>query len=742
LLHSALELATNQLDERASQTMSDKYFRTSRQLITSAGPGQIVESQMGRVFNERVPEAHGDSTLAGYWYVVWKFRWTIVFAVATLTAIAAVVSFLTPPIYEATARVEIEAETPLLQSQSANDIYQKTDADEIFLQTQIQVIESESLAWQTIERLQLASHLSRAPLGAGTLEDFDKHKVQLIGTFRNRVRVVQVPKTRMLLVTFQDEDPKIAAGVATSLVNGYLEYNFRQKDEAIRRSGWMEQQVQALKTNVEKSQEAVVRYEQQNQIVIAGDKQNVLEQMLSDQSRDLASARSERIQKESLYRQVTNNRELLASLVHDELLDKLEEKSADLKQRYTETVAQYGPNFPNAKRLQLEISANEGQIEREQDRIINRISSDYNAATQREKLAAASVAQQKEEVGKLNQLLVQDNMLRHEFETNEQLYENLLQRLKDATVSAALRSTNIHMVDAALPPDIPVRPRKLLNIVVGMGVGLVVGIIGAFAQEGLDSSVKTVEEAEDLMLTPALAVIPFERSRWFKTRKAPGTNGLALNLTKHPNSALSEGFRALGTAVSVSSMPVKTLLITSTQIGEGKTTTALNLAQALAQRRFRVLLIDCDLRKGGLAKAIGLDNPKGLTEVVSGVQSVSEVLRALEPNLWVLPSGRVLSDPVAVLASQEMATLLKSISSHFDFVIIDSPPVLAVTDAAILAGRVDGVLLVAASGTAPRLGLIRTRRILEASGARILGLAVNKLDVRHPGYCYSYSTTT
>jgi capsular exopolysaccharide synthesis family protein len=185
---------------------------------------------------------------------------------------------------------------------------------------------------------------------------------------------------------------------------------------------------------------------------------------------------------------------------------------------------------------------------------------------------------------------------------------------------------------------------------------------------------------------------------------------------------------------------VKTLLITSTQNGEGKTTTALNLGQALAQRRFRVLLMDCDLRKGELAKAIGIDNHKGVAEILSGVLSVPESLRALEPNLWALPSGRIQLDPVALLASPEMAALLKSVASRFDFVVIDSPPVLAVTDAAILAGLVDGVLLVAASGTAQRVGLIRTRRILEASGARILGMAVNKVDTRRPGYGYSYAS--
>ena len=717
---------------------NNRYLPTSRELVAYPLPAEIVESRMSPARDERAPGGYGNTPLAAYWYVLLKRRWTILAAAALLTAIAAIASFSTTPIYEATARLEIEPETPQLQSQSS-DVYQKADADDIFLQTQIQVLESETLAWQTIEQLKLQSHLAGIlPPNVASARDADKRKVQLIGAFRSRLKVEQVPKTRMLAVSFQDPDPQVAAQVATSVVNGYLEYNFRQKDEAIRRSGWMEQQMEALKANVQKSQQAVVTYEQQNQIVIAGDKQNVLEQMLADQSRDLTTARSERIQKESLYRQVLANRAQLALLVHDELLEKLEEKSAELRQQYTATVAQYGPNFPNAKRLQLQITDSQVQIEREQNRIISRMSSEYKAASDREKLAATGVTLQKEEVGKLNQLLVQDNMLRHEFETNQQLYESLLQRLKDATVSAALRSTNIHLVDSALPPNYPVRPRKLVNIVSAFWVGLIVGVIGAFAQEALDSSIKTAEEAEALMLTPALGVIPFEQGSWFKSRNLE-SNQLALSLTKHPNSALSEAFRALGTAVSVPSRPVKTVLITSAQNGEGKTTTALNLAQALAQRKVPVLLIDCDLRKGGVAKAIGIDNSKGLTAVLAGELDVPDVLHALEPNLWAIPSGAVLPNPVAMLASQEMEILLERVAARFAFVIIDSPPVLAVTDAAILAGLVDGVLLVAASGMTPRGGLIRTRRILEGSGARILGMAVNKLDTRRPGYGYSYS---
>jgi succinoglycan biosynthesis transport protein ExoP len=679
--------------------------------------------------------------LAAYWYVLLKHRWTIFSVTFVLTTVAAIVSFLMTPIYKATAHLEIEPETP----GAAADLYQRADADDPFLQTQIQVLKSENLAWQTIGQLGLAAKLGVIPPEALTKEEIDKHKVQLIGAFENDLKIELLPKTRMLSVGFEGPEPELAAQVATSLVNNYLDYNFRQKYEAIRRSGWMEQQLDELKANVQKSQQALVTYEQQNQIVNSGEKQNVLEQMLGDLSRNLTNATSDRIEKESLYRQVLANRNQMASLVHDDLLEKLEEKLADLKEQHTQTVAQYGPNFPNAKRLQLEVDEAQAQIEREQSRVLDRMNRDFNAAYNRERLAETAVIHQKDDVGKLNQLLVQDNMLRHEFDTNQQLYESLLQRLKDATVSAGLRSTNIHLVDSALPTRVPVRPRKVLNIAIAFWAGMILGVMVAFAKEALDSSIKTAEEAEALIVTPALGIIPFERISGFLKRaisKKSGVDQLALTLTKRPNCSMSEAFRALGTAVCRPSNSIKTLLIASAQNGEGKTTTALNLAQALAQRKGPVLIMDCDLRKGGVAQALGIRNHKGLSNVLSGELDVSQVAQqyAPQPNLWVLTSGPVPFNPVRLLASQNMATLLDRLAESFEYVIIDSPPVLAVTDAAILSCLVDGVLLVAASGSTERGGLVRTRRILVGAGARILGIAVNKLDPRSPGYGnYAYS---
>lgn len=717
--------------------MSGEQHRDESKQLISWSPSSLLPTSYVPLSEDAALNFRRTMSLSAYWCILLRRRWTVLVIAAVVTALVSVVSFLMTPVYEATAHLEIEPETPLLQSESTSDAYQKVDADDTFLLTQIQVIRSDNLAWQTIQQLNLADRLGGPSVSRARAERSENHKVELIGAFKARLRVEQVPRTRMLSVSFRDRDPKLAAQVATKLANNYLEYNFREKDEAIRRSGWMEQQLESLKEKVEESQGALVNYEQLNQIVDSGDKENVLEQVLSEQSRDLTNAESERIQKEALYRQVTANPKELASLVHDDLLEKLEEKAADLKQQYTETAAQYGPNFPNAKRLRLQVNLSVNQIQAEQNRIIERIGSEYQAASSRENMVAAEVARQKTEVGRMNQLMVRDNTLRREFQTNQQLYESVLQSLKDATISAALRSTDIHLVDPALPPGTPVRPNKPLNITAALWVGLIIGAIVAFAKDSLDSSIKTPEEAESLMLSPTLGVIPFDSA---PSRQSSRTGPpLGLNFAKTPNSRLSEAFRALGTALLVPSRPVKTLLVTSAQSSEGKTTIARNLAEVLAQRRGPVLLIDCDLRKRELSRGAGQRALTGLTSVLSGELPLSDALIPLQPNLWTLPAGPVPDDSVPLLASQEMAALLKGVADSFEYVIIDSPPVLAATDAPILSSLVDGVLLVTASGRTSRVGLVRARKILVTAGAKILGTTFNKLDPHHPDYSDSYS---
>jgi capsular exopolysaccharide synthesis family protein len=387
-------------------------------------------------------------------------------------------------------------------------------------------------------------------------------------------------------------------------------------------------------------------------------------------------------------------------------------------------------------------------MERERKRIEVRIRNDYLAALGRERLLSAAVAQEKVEVGKLSQLLIEHNILKREFETNQQLYDSLLQRLKDATVSAGLRATNIHLVDSALVPTAPVRPRIMYNIAVGLLVGLVLGVTLAFVQESLDTSVKSAEELERLVAAPALAVIPLARSSWLKKggdRSQPLNGSVESIVLGHPSSTLAESYRTLRTSILLSSAarPPQALLVTSAQPREGKTSTSLNLALGLALRGVPVAVVDADLRRPGISRALGLSqNGAGLSTLLSGAHSLDEVLRQFEPvpNLWVLPSGPEAPNPADLFSSPTMENLIQELRGRFEHVVVDSAPLLLVTDATILSRLVDGVLLVVESGVTARRALVRAHKILESAGGRILGTVLNKWDVRDEGYFSGYGS--
>jgi capsular exopolysaccharide synthesis family protein len=506
----------------------------------------------------------------------------------------------------------------------------------------------------------------------------------------------------------------------------------------------MEQQLDELKAKVEKSQQAMVNYERQNVIVNIDDKQSVVEQRLAGLSQDLTTAQSERMQKQSLYEQVSSKDSQAALIAQNELLQRLEEKHADLRDQYVDALGQYGPNFPKVVRLRDQVNEIQSTIERERNRVLARIRNDYMAALGRERLLSGAVAQEKVEVGKLSQLLIQHNILKREFDTNEQLYDSLLQHLKDATVSAGLRATNVHLVDPALIPTVAVRPKKMYNIAVGLLVGLILGVTLAFVQESLDTSIKGAEDVERLIAAPALAVIPLARSSWLRMgvdRSQPRNGGVESIVLRHPTSSLAESYRTLRTSILLSTAPrpPQALLVTSAQPGEGKTSTSVNLALGLAQRGVPVVIVDADLRRPAIARGLGLsENGAGLTSVLSGAHSLDEVLRQFEPvpNLWVLPAGPQAPNP-ADFASPTMAKVLQELRQRFEHLVLDSAPLLLVTDATILSRLVDGVVLVVESGVTARRALVRAHKILESAGGRILGTVVNKWDARNEGY-YSY----
>jgi polysaccharide biosynthesis transport protein len=696
--------------------------------------------------------------LRTYWHILAKRRWTILAAVTVLVAAVAVVSFKMQPVYRAVARVEVEAESPEIQS--LNDLYHSTPSDDAFLQTQVNLLKSDTLAWETIEQLNLERGLG-APSDAGPTAAIEadggtSEQGKLIRAFRRNLHVELMRNSRMLEISYEGTDPARAAATANTLVNNYAEYNFRKKYNSTRQaSSWMEQQLDELKAKTEKSQQQLVDYERENAIVNISDKENVVEERLADLSRDLTVAESDRVQKESLNDLVRSNPSQAALVVQDELLQQLEGKLADLSAQYADALSEYGPKFPKVVRLESQMKAMQGFVDDERHRLIDRIHNDYLAAQGREKLLADAVTAEKGEVGRLNQLLIRHNMLKREFDTNQQLYESLLQRLKDATVSAGLRATNIHVIDTAFVPSTPVRPQRLMNLGVALIVGLILGVTFAFIEEGLDNSIKSAEDVERLISAPALAIVPSAGSEG--RRVYGGANGkrrglgkpisngaVALAVMKHPASALSESYRALRTAVllSTASHPPQVLLVTSPQPNEGKSCTSLNLALALAQGNGRVLIVDGDLRKPCVARHLSLNREPGLSGVLTGAHGLDGALCPVDgvSRLWALPGGATPPNPAELLSSPDMAGILQELRSRFDHIVLDSPPLLMVTDATVLSTLVDGVILVVESGVTVRGALVRAHSLVDNAGGRLLGVVMNKVDLRHDAYYYASRT--
>jgi succinoglycan biosynthesis transport protein ExoP len=413
-------------------------------------PVPVIEHQGGIRRGARAatwgPEENHYVSFTAAWNILLKRRATVITVVVIVITLTAIYSYRMQPVYKAQARLFVEADSAPIRS--LNELSERGATDEEFVQTQIEVLKSDNLAWQAIEQL----HLENAPQFAKALKLAqrrpDRRKMAMIAAFKDHLSVDLVPKTRMIVVGFESTDPKLAAQVASAQVQNYVNYSFNERYEATRKvSGWLEQQLDELKAKVEESQQRMVDYERQNSIASMGEastgpsgsvaRQNVTEQMLSDLIKELANARADRIQKQAKYEQVKHDRKLLASLAENDLVKQLLVQQSELKNQFTEALNQYGPKFPKVLRLQQQISENEASLQSEQNRVIDRERQEYMAALDREQLAANAVGKQKQELSNLNQKMVQHNILRRDFETNQQLYQNLLQRLKDANVSVA-----------------------------------------------------------------------------------------------------------------------------------------------------------------------------------------------------------------------------------------------------------------------------------------------------------------
>jgi len=701
-----------------------------------------------------------ETHLLDYLPILRKHQWLILTSVLTLVTMVTIASFKMKPVYEATARAEIGRESTSIlpfQDPASYDAYLDM---ENYIETQVKILQSETLAAQTIKSLNLAN---RPDFGGQPGKVIDvpilgshgsTEQSPIVGAFLSRLSVKRVPNSRLLDVKFESTDPQLAARVVNTHLVNYIEQHFRSRYEtAMQASNWLAGQLDELKIKVEKAEDNRLAYERKNQIWTIDEKQNITTQKLADLNKELTAAQADRMKKEADYQLAhAGNLDAIPAVRDSLVIQDLTRKRSEASGQYSDALSQYGPNFPKVVRLQERLKELDQLLPREKANIVNGLESEYRMAEQRETLISQALEKQKAEANQLGENSVQYNILKREAEANKQLYDGLLQKLKEAGISAGLHSSNIRVVDPALAPMSPSRPQKTRNILLAVLIGLVGGVGLALLREYLDNTVKTPDDVEFLAQLPSLAVIPEftavnGRRRLPKLSKdsSPEPGEARVELVSHtlPQSQVSEAFRSLRTALLLSraEQPPQVILVTSPLPQEGKTTTAVNLAVTLAQLGDRTLLVDADLRKPGIAHALGLGdgNYAGLSSFLAGVSSL-ELVTVPHPvitNLAAIPTGPLPPNSADLLSSRRLSEAIASLRRNFKFIVIDSPPTMVATDAVILSVLADGVILVARSGQTPKGAFTRAKAQLAGVKCQLLGVVLNAVDGSSPTY-YHY----
>ena len=698
--------------------------------------------------------------LYDYLLILRKHQWLILSFLLLVVTIVSIATFRTRPVYVATAKIEIDRENPNVLPFQGADSYDLMMEDENYIETQAKILTSETLALQTVRNSGVATNPDFASengpseaIATGSLAN--QKRPPEISAFLGSLGVKRIPNSNLMEVSFESTDPQLAARMVNAHLENYIEQNYRSKYEATTQaSRWLAGQLDELKVKVERSENARIEYERQNQIWTVDDKQTMTTQRLGDLNKELTDAQSDRIKKQALYEFAKSGElEAVPQLRENTVLQDLQKRRSDLSVQYTEAVNQYGPSFPKVLRIQAEIKDVDEQINRQSKSVVVELESDYRAALQLEELRTKALDQQKADTNLMSEKMVQYNILRREAEANKALYEGLLTKLKEAGISAGLRSSNIHVVDPAMIPSYPSRPAKARNIALAFLVGLIGGIGLALLREYLDNTVKTPDDVETLARLPSLAVVPAfgdgaTASRRSGLLRGASTNGnekrIELVAQHLPKSQVSEAFRALRTALLLSQpdRPPQVILVTSALPREGKTTAAANLAVTLAQLGDKTVIVDADLRKPGITRLLNLGTGKyaGLSSYLAGVSTLDLVTvpHPAIPNLAAIPTGPLPPNPADLLSSHRLTEAIAELRTKYKFIVIDSPPIMAATDAVILSVQVDGVLLVVRSGETPKEAFTRTRDLLTSVKSHLLGVVLNAVDASAPDYYYSY----
>lgn len=700
--------------------------------------------------------------LRDYLQVILRRKWTVITFFLVLVTTVTVATFISRPVYRASVVIKIDKENPNVLK--FKDIYDVERAEEDYYQTQYKILKSKNLARRVIRTLKLDENpLFVRKEGSSVIEKTEGNKKEplveegihpdLVEAFLKRITVEPLQKSRLVKVSFDSYKPELSAEVANTIAKTFIDFNIESKFDATQQArDWLEKQLQDMKAKVESSEEKLNEYAAKNGIIFVAEKgageskeqtQNIINRRLAELSTHLVQATSDRIGKEALYREIQKGDSEESTVVaNNPLIQVLKKDYAAMEADYSQLSRVYKPDYPKMVRLREQMEQLRKRIDSEVSKIVSGIKKDYEAAVRRENYLISTMEKYKAEVLKLNEKMVQYQILKREAETNKELYNGLLQRMKETGISASLTASNIQILDRADVPLKPFKPKKTLNILLSIITGLFGGIGLAFFFEYLDNTVKTPEDIEKRVAMPYLGLVP----HMGKMKSEQDTDNLYLISHYDKTSPYSEAFRSIGTYIQFSSpvKPPKSILVTSPREGEGKTMAAINTALSLVHTVGRGIIIDADLRRPKLHKIFDVDNSTGLTAFLTGHIEFDDnlILKTKIMNLDVIPAGPLSPNPSELLTSSRMRDILDALFSLYNFILIDAPPLLGLSDSLILSTMTEGVVMVVRAGQTPRDAVIQAKRLLQGINAKVIGVVLNGItpsDMKYGSYSYYYS---
>ena len=717
--------------------------------------------------------ADDEIDLLAYWRMLVKRRWLIIGVVVLVVAIALIRTLLTPPTFRATVVMQIDTESmQVMQVQGITPMQGGWDPD--FNQTQYELLQSRSLAERVAEDLRLAdsnifeqlrpptwserlgdllnpnARVKEKPLApkaveenadpgkdaqatsAGAANNALRALRQATGLVQGGISVDPVRNSHLVRVSYDSMLPAFAARVANALADGFIASSMdRQFGASSYAKKYLEDQLAQLKSRLEESERSLVTFAQKENIVPNADGTSLVGQNLADLNASLAKAQDQRIRAESRWAEASkvSGAALPADMLTDSILRTLQQQRALLQGQYQQKLQTFKPEYPEMLSLKGQIDESTKQIENELKNIRASVKAEYDATLGQEKMLETQLDELRKKTLEADRSSIQYNILKRDVDTNRQLYNALLQRYKEVGMAGGVKQSNISIVDRAEVPMSRFAPSLSRNLMLGFLLGAMLGVMIALLLEYIDDSLKSPQDIEQHLKLPVLGIIP-------KLSKQTPREALS-----DPRSAFSESYRSVRTALQFSTdrgVP-KVLLITSPAASEGKSTSAVTLAQNFVQLGKRVLLIEGDLRNPSLSKAMGLVAGDGLSSLLSGAKSLDQaVTKTDNKNLDVILSGPLPPSPTELLAGSRLVSLLLIASQKYDQIIIDGPPVLGIADAPILANAAGGTLLIVRSGSSKISSAQAAIKRLRVTRARLIGCLLTQYDAKASGYGYEY----